>query len=46
MALACQQSMLSVQHRLLLAMHVYGHTRNLEHECADHAAALVTFGRV
>ena len=44
LALACQQSMLSVQHRLRLTMqHVYGHTGNLGNECADHAAALWTF---
>ena len=47
LALACQQSMLSVQHRLRLTMqHVYGHTGNLCNECADHAAALGTFGLV
>ena len=43
--LACQQSMISVQHRLRLTMrHVYGHGGNLGNECADHAAALGTFG--
>ena len=43
LALACQQSMLSVQHVLRLTMqHVYGHTGNLGNECADHAAALGT----
>ena len=43
LALACQQSMLSVQHSLRLTMqHVYGHTGNLRNECADHAAALGT----
>ena len=47
LALACQQSMLSVQHRLRLTMqHVYGHTRNLGNACADHAAALGTLGIV
>ena len=47
LALACQQSMLTVQHRLRLSMqHVYGHTGNLGNECADHAAALGTFGLV
>ena len=47
LALACEQSLLKVQHRLRLTMqHVYGHTRNLENECADHAAALGTFGLV
>ena len=47
LAVACQQSMLSVQHTLRLTMqHVYGHTGNLGNECADHAAALGTFGLV
>ena len=47
LALACQQSMLSVQHKLRLTkQHVYGHTGNLGNECADHAAALGTFGFV
>ena len=47
LAFACQQSVLSVQHRLRLTMqHVYGHTGNLGNECADHAAALGTFGLV
>ena len=47
LALACQQSMLKVQHRLRLTVqHVYGHTWNLGNECADHAAALGTFGPV
>ena len=47
LALACQQSMLSVQHRLRLTMqHVYGHTGNMGNECGDHAAALGTFGLV
>ena len=45
LALACQQSMLKVQQRLWLTMHhVYGHTGNQGNECADHAAALGTFG--
>ena len=45
LALACQQSMLSVQHRSRLTMqHVYGHTGNLGNECADHAAARGTLG--
>ena len=36
LALACQQSLLSVQHRLRLSMqHVYGHSGNLGNECAD-----------
>ena len=47
LALACQQSLLSVQHRLRLTMqHVYGHTGNLRNECADHAAALGSPGLV
>ena len=47
LALACQQSMLKVQQRLRLTMqHVYGHTGNQGNECADHAAALGTFGLV
>ena len=47
LALACQQSMLSVQHRLrLTTQHVYGHTGNLGNGCADRAAALGTFGLV
>ena len=47
LALVCQQSMLEVQHKLRLTMqHVYGRTGNLGNECADHAAALGTFGLV
>ena len=47
LALACQQSMVRAQHRLRLTMqHVYGHGGNLGDECADHAAALGTFGLV
>ena len=47
LALACQQSMIRVQHRLRLTMqHVYGHSRNLGNECADCAAALGTFGLI
>ena len=43
LALACQQSMLSVQHRLRLTMqHVYGHTGNLGNAHAAHG----TFGFV
>ena len=39
--------MLSVQHRLRLTVqHVHGHSGNLGDECADHAAALGTFGLV
>ena len=45
LALACQQSMICAQHRLRLPIqHVYGHIGNLGNECADHAAALGTFG--
>ena len=45
LALACQQSMICAQHRLRLTMqHVYGHGGNLVNACADHAAALGTFG--
>ena len=47
LALACQQSMIRVQHRLRLTMqHVYGHSGNLGNECADHPAALGTFGLI
>ena len=47
LALACQQSMIRVQHRLRLTMqHVYGHGGNLGNECADHAAAHGTFGLI
>ena len=39
--------MRNVQRRLRLTMrHVCGHTGNLGNECADHAAALGTFGLV
>ena len=45
LALACQQSMIRAQRRLrLTTQHVYGHSGNLGNECADHAAALGTFG--
>ena len=45
LALACQQSMIRAQHTLRLTMqHVCGHGGNLGNECADHAAALGTFG--
>ena len=45
LALACQQSMIRAQHKLRLTMqHVYGHGGNWCNECADHAAALGTFG--
>ena len=47
LALACQQSMIRVQHCLRLTMqHVYCHSGNLGNECAHHAAALGTFGLV
>ena len=47
LALACQQSMIRVQHRLRFTLqHVYGHSGNLGNECADHAAALGTFGLI
>ena len=47
LALACQQSMLNVQHRSRFTMqHVYGHTGNLGNECADHAAGLGVLGLV
>ena len=47
LALADQQSMLTVQHRLRLTMqHVHGHSGNLGNECADHAAALGSNGLV
>ena len=45
LALACQRSMMFAQRKLRLTMqHVYGHGGNLGNECADHAAALGTFG--
>ena len=45
LALACQRSMIFAQRKLRLTMqHVYGHGGNLGNECADHAAALGTFG--
>ena len=45
LALACQRSMIFAQRKLRLTMqHVYGHSGNLGNECADHAAALGTFG--
>ena len=47
LALACQHSMIRVQHRLRFTMkHVYGHSGNWGNECADHAAALGTFGLI
>ena len=43
LALACQQCMIRVQHRLRFTMqHVFGHSGNWGNECADHAAALGT----
>ena len=45
LALACQRSMICAQFRLrLTTQHVYGHTGKVGNECADHAAALGTFG--
>ena len=45
LATACQQSVIRAQHRLRLTMqYVKGHGGNLGNECADHAAALGTFG--
>ena len=45
LALACQRSMIFAHHKLRLTMqHVYGHSGNPGTECADHAAALGTFG--
>ena len=45
LALAWQQSIIQAQRRLRLTMqHVYGHGGNLANKCADHAAALGTFG--
>ena len=42
-----KQLLLKVQHRLRITMqYVYGHAGNLGNECADHAAALGTFGLV
>ena len=47
LALACQQSMPSVQHRLRLTMqHIHGHSGNLGSERADHADALGSHGLV
>ena len=47
LALACQQFMIRVPHRLRLTMqHVYGHGGNLSNECADDAAALGIFGLI
>ena len=47
LALACQLSLLKVQHRLRCTMqHVCGHTGILGNDCADHAAALWALGRV
>ena len=47
LALACQQSLIHAQRRLRLTMqHVFGHSGNFGNECADHAAALGTFGLI
>ena len=47
LALAGQRSLIPVQRRLRLTMqHVFGHSGNLGNECADHAAALGTFGLI
>ena len=47
LALACQHSMIRAQHRLRLTMqHVFGHGGHFGNECADHAAALCTFGLI
>ena len=47
LAPACQQSMIRAQRRLRLTMqHVFGHSGNLGNECANHAAALGTFGPI
>ena len=47
LALACPESLIHAQRRLRLTMqHVYGHSGNLGNECADHAAALGTFGLI
>ena len=47
LTVACQQSVIRAQHRLRLTMqHVFGHGWNLCNECADHAAALGTFGLI
>ena len=45
LALACQRSVICAKHKLRLTMqHENGHSGNLGNECADHAAALGTFG--
>ena len=47
LALAFEQSLIRAQHKLRLTMqHVYGHGGNLGNECADHTAALGTFGLI
>ena len=43
LALACQQALV---HARLTKQHVFGHSGNLGNECADHAAALGTFGLI
>ena len=45
LARACQPSMIFAQNKLQLIMqHVYGPRGNLGNDCADHVAALGTFG--
>ena len=45
--LSCQRLLLKVQLKLRFTMqHVYSHAENLGNECADHAAALGSFGLV
>ena len=47
LTLACQQSMIRVQHTLRFTMQdVYDHSENSCNECADHAAALGTYGPI
>ena len=47
LALACQQSMIRAQRRLRFTIqHGYAHSGNLGNECADHAAALGTYGLI
>ena len=47
LALAFQRSMILAQRKLRLTkQHVYGHSGNFGNECADHAAALGTFGLI
>ena len=45
LGLAYQRSMTRAQHKLRLIMqHVCGHSGNMGNECADHTAALGSFG--